>query len=125
MKYLVFVALGGASGSVSRYLLANWVHGLWEGKLPMGTLLVNVLGSFAIGVLYVLVVERQFIHADWRAVLMVGFLGAFTTFSTFSLETINLFEAGHFLHALAYMLGSAVICVVCAGIAMQLTRAMI
>jgi fluoride exporter len=125
MKYLVFVALGGASGSVSRYLLANWVHGLWEGKLPMGTLLVNVLGSFAIGVVYVLVVERQFIHADWRAVLMVGFLGAFTTFSTFSLETINLFEAGHFLHALAYMLGSAVICVVCAGIAMQLTRAMI
>jgi fluoride exporter len=125
MKYLVFVALGGASGSVSRYLLANWVHGLWEGKLPMGTLLVNVLGSFAIGVVYVLVVERQFIHADWRAVLMVGFLGAFTTFSTFSLETINLFEAGHLLHALAYMLGSAVICVVCAGIAMQLTRAMI
>lgn len=125
MKYLVFVALGGASGSVSRYLLANWVHGLWEGKLPMGTLLVNVLGSFAIGVLYVLVVERQFIHTDWSAVLMVGFLGAFTTFSTFSLETINLFEAGHSLHALAYMLGSAVICVVCAGIAMQLTRAMI
>lgn len=125
MKYLVFVALGGASGSVSRYLLANWVHGLWEGKLPMGTLLVNVLGSFAIGVLYVLVVERQFIHADWSAVLMVGFLGAFTTFSTFSLETINLFETGHSLHALAYMLGSAVICVVCAGIAMQLTRAMI
>jgi len=125
MKYLFFIALGGASGSVSRYLLANWVHGLWEGKLPMGTLLVNVLGSFVIGIVYVMVVERQFIHADWRGVLMVGFLGAFTTFSTFSLETINLFEAGHAIYALAYMFGSAIICVVVAGVAMHLTRALI
>jgi len=122
MKYLIFIALGGASGAVSRYLLANWVHGLWEGKLPMGTLLVNMLGSFAIGVVYVLLVERQLIHADWRGVLMVGFLGAFTTFSTFSLETITLLEAGHILHALGYMLGSAVLCVVTAGLAIQITR---
>jgi CrcB protein len=125
MKYLLFIALGGASGAVSRYLLANWVHGLWEGKLPLGTLLVNVLGSFAIGVVYVLVVERQSIHADWRGVLMVGFLGAFTTFSTFSLETIGLMEAGHTLHALAYMLGSAILCVLMAGLAMQVTRVLV
>jgi CrcB protein len=122
MKYLLFIALGGASGAVSRYLLANWVHSLWEGKLPMGTLLVNMVGSFAIGIVYVLLVERQLIHADWRGVLMVGFLGAFTTFSTFSLETISLLEAGHIVHALAYMLGSAVLCVVMAGLAIQLTR---
>lgn len=122
MKYLLFIALGGASGAVSRYLLANWVHSLWEGKLPMGTLLVNMVGSFAIGIVYVLLVERQLIHADWRGVLMVGFLGAFTTFSTFSLETISLLEAGHIAHALAYMLGSAVLCVVMAGLAIQLTR---
>jgi len=122
MKYLIFIALGGASGAVSRHLLANWVHGLWEGKLPMGTLLVNALGSFAIGAVYVVLVERQFLHPDWRSVLMVGFLGAFTTFSTFSLETISLLEAGHTTHAMAYMLGSAVLCVVMAGAAMQLTR---
>jgi CrcB protein len=122
MRYLIFIALGGASGAVARYLLANWVHGLWEGKLPLGTLLVNVVGSFAIGIVYVLVVERQLVHADWRGVLMVGFLGAFTTFSTFSLETISLLEAGHSLHAFAYMLGSALLCVVAAGMAIQLTR---
>ena len=122
MRYLIFIALGGASGAVARYVLANWVHTLWEGKLPLGTLLVNMIGSFAIGIIYVLVVERQLIHPDWRGVLMVGFLGAFTTFSTFSLETISLIEAGHLLHAAAYMLGSALLCVLMAGIAIQLTR---
>ena len=122
MKYLIFIALGGATGAVSRYLLATWAHGLWEGKMPVGTLMVNMLGSFGIGIVYVLLVERQFIHADWRGVLMVGFLGAFTTFSTFSLETITLMEAGHIAHALVYMLGSAILCVVVAGAAIALTR---
>ena len=121
MKYLLLVALGGAGGAVSRYLLSTWVHGLWEGRLPAGTLLVNAAGSFAIGVVYVLI-ERQVIHPDWRGVLMVGFLGAFTTFSTFSLEAISLFEAGHVAHALGYMVASAVLCVAMAGAAIQLTR---
>ena len=122
MKYLIFIALGGASGAVSRYLLANWVHSMCEGKLPLGTLFVNMFCSFAIGIVFVLVVERQLIHPDWRGVLMVGFLGAFTTFSTFSLETISLLEAGHLMHALGYMLASTVLCVVMAGLAIQLTR---
>ncbi len=125
MKYLLYIALGGASGSVARYLLANWAHRLWEGPLPFGTLLVNVLGSFSIGILYVLLVERQLIHQDWRAVLIVGFLGAFTTFSTFSLETITLLEAGHTGYALVYMLGSALLCVALAGAAIALTRALV
>ena len=125
MKYLLFIALGGASGAVARYLLANWAHGLWEGKLPIGTLLVNMLGSFAIGVVYVLVVEKELIHSDWRGVLMVGFLGAFTTFSTFSLETISLFEAGHLLHGAVYMLGSAILCVIMAGAAISMTRVLV
>jgi CrcB protein len=125
MKYLLFIALGGAGGAVSRHLLANWVHSLWEGKLPVGTLLVNALGSFAIGIVYVLIIERQFVQPDWRGVLMVGFLGAFTTFSTFSLETIALIEAGHLAHAMTYMLGSAVLCVVVAGLAIQITRVLV
>ena len=122
MNYLVFIALGGASGAVARYLLAGWVHQLWEGKLPLGTLLVNVVGSAAIGVVFVLVVEKQMLHPDWRGVLMVGFLGAFTTFSTFSLETINMMEAGHWVHAIGYMLGSAILCVLSAGAAIALAR---
>lgn len=124
MKYLLFIAIGGASGAVARYLLAEWAHNLWEGHIPVGTLLVNVLGSFTIGVIYVLLVEKQLIHQDWRGVLMVGFLGAFTTFSTFSLETISLMEAGHLGHALGYMLASTVLCVTMAGAAIHLTRAL-
>ena len=119
MKYLLFVAIGGASGAVSRHLLASWLHGVWEGKAPVGTLLVNVVGSFAIGVAYVILVERQLIHSDWRGLSMVGFLGAFTTFSTFS------FEAGDSIQALAYMFGSTIVCVIMAALAMQLTRALL
>ena len=122
MKYLLFIAVGGAGGAVGRYLLARWAHSLWEGSLPVGTLLVNVLGSFAIGIVYVLLVEKAMLHPDWRGVLMVGFLGAFTTFSTFSLETIALIESGQLLLAAGYVLGSALICVLAAGIAIQLTR---
>jgi CrcB protein len=122
MKYLIFIALGGASGAVARYLIATWIHELWEGHVPVGTLLVNFVGSFAMGVVFVLVIEKQMIHQDWRGVLMVGFLGAFTTFSTFSLETVALMEAGHLTQAVGYMLMSVVLCVLAAGSAIYLTR---
>jgi len=121
MKYLLFVAIGGSAGAVCRYLTSQWVHSLWEGRFPLGTLLVNLLGSALIGVAYV-AIERQIMHPDWRGVLMVGFLGAFTTFSTFSLESIALFEEGHSTLALAYMMGSAFLCVAAAGAAIYLTR---
>lgn len=121
MKFVVFVALGGAAGAVARYLLSTWVHGLWEGRWPVGTLLVNVLGSAAIGVVFVLI-EKQQIHPDWRGVLMVGFLGAFTTFSTFSLEAVSLLETGEPWHALGYLLASVTCCVLAAGGAIHLTR---
>jgi CrcB protein len=121
MKYLLFIALGGASGAVARYLLSNWVHGLWEGHWPVGTLLVNVAGSFGMGVIFVLI-ERLAIHPDWRWVLMVGFLGAFTTFSTFSLEAVSMMEAGYVAHAMGYIIASAFCCVAAAAAAIQLTR---
>ena len=94
MQYLLFIALGGATG------------------------------SFSIGVIFVLL-ERQILHPDWRGVLMVGFLGAFTTFSTFSLEAITLWESGHAGQALGYMLASVVLCVAGAGAAITLTRALL
>ncbi len=124
MKYILLVALGGAGGAVSRYLLATWIHDLWAGKWPLATLLVNMIGSFAIGVIFVLI-ERQIVHPDWRSIVMVGFLGAFTTFSTFSLEVIALLEQGFVATALGYMAASALFCVLMAGLSIYLTRALI
>jgi len=121
MKYLLFIALGGAAGAVSRYLASTWVHQVWQGAFPLGTLLVNLLGSGLIGIAYVMI-ERQLLHPDWRAVLMVGFLGAFTTFSTFSLESITLIENGRPMLALTYMAGSAGLCVLAAGATIYLAR---
>ncbi len=122
MNYLVCIALGGAGGAVARHVLANWIFRSWGGVFPFGTLLVNLLGSLAIGILYVILVERQMFAPPWRGILIVGFLGAFTTFSTFSIETITLLEAGRLGLAAAYMIGSAVLCVALAGLAVHLTR---
>ena len=121
MKYLVFVALGGAAGSVSRYLLSQWTQAQWQGGFPLGTLLVNLLGSCAIGVVFALL-ERQVLHPDWRGLLMVGFLGAFTTFSTFSLETLNLIEGGEWFKAFVNVVSSVVLCLVAAWFGMVLGR---
>ncbi len=91
---LALVALGGALGAVLRFLLSSGVAALFGRGFPYGTLLVNVIGSGAIGMLYVLLIERLLAAPGWRAFLVVGLLGALTTFSTFSLETLQLLEAG-------------------------------
>ncbi|HKK22843.1 MAG TPA: fluoride efflux transporter CrcB [Pseudohaliea sp.] len=123
MKHLLFVALGGAGGAVTRYLLGSWLHALWAGAWPVGTFLVNVTGSAAIGAVFVLL-ERGSLHPDWRSVLMVGFLGAFTTFSTFSLETVELWQGGEGGLALGYVLASVVGCVLAAAGTMYLLRSL-
>ena len=122
MNYLVCIALGGACGAVTRFLMTNWISRSWAGHLPLGTLLVNILGCAIAGVTYVIIVERHLVHPNWQAVVMIGFLGAFTTFSAFSLETITLFEAGHVIQALFYAAASTVSCVLVAGLAVQATR---
>ncbi|PLW82831.1 fluoride efflux transporter CrcB [Kineobactrum sediminis] len=121
MKYLLFIALGGAAGSVARYSLSLWTQSVWHSVFPVATLLINITGSFAIGVVFVLL-ERHLLHPDWRSILAVGFLGAFTTFSTFSLEVVTLWESGQATQALIYMAASMGLCVLGAGAGIALTR---
>lgn len=124
MVYSLAVAAGGALGAVSRYWLMLWVTALGATRFPWGTLLVNVLGSCAIGVLYVLISERVVLTEQWRALLVVGYLGAFTTFSTFSLDALLLLQEGRLVPALAYVASSVLLCVAGAWLGMLLMRAL-
>ncbi len=86
------IAGGGAVGALMRYGMANMAYQLFGRSFPLGTLSVNVIGSLLIGLLYVLLVDRWALSAEWRLGLLVGVLGSFTTFSSFSLETLQLME---------------------------------
>ena len=121
MTYLA-IALGGAIGALSRFGLMNLFASLLGNRLPWGTLLVNISGSLLIGILFVLVSEKMLLSADARALLIVGFLGAFTTFSTFSLDTILLIQQGWLAQAMAYRLASVMICVPATWLGMALAR---
>ncbi|SMB90655.1 CrcB protein [Desulfonispora thiosulfatigenes DSM 11270] len=94
----LYVAIGGSLGAVSRYLLSNWVNNKAQSIFPFGTFSVNMIGSFIIGVFYIVSMERL-VSPELKLIISVGFLGAFTTFSTFSLETLNLMRENHILTA--------------------------
>ena len=94
MIKILAIAIGGSIGAVLRFSIANATHLVFGRAFPYGTLMVNIIGCLGMGVLYVLFLERLTLGPEWRAALQVGLLGALTTFSTFSLETLMLVENG-------------------------------
>jgi CrcB protein len=100
------VAIAGAFGALVRYLLGGWISNRFSGSFPVETLVINVSGSLVLGFVFVLMTERFLPHPALRTALTVGFLGAYTTFSTFSLETLRLIEDGAVGLATANVLAS-------------------
>ena len=105
MSYVLILA-GGGAGSLVRYLVGSAVMTRFVTRFPLGTLVVNVTGSFLIGLLMTLLTERFQPHPNWRLVLVVGFLGGYTTFSSFEWETYAAVREGGFWIGLANVVGS-------------------
>jgi len=105
-----------------RFGVSNGVHALVGKDFPYGTLTVNVLGSLLIGFFYITLIERFNLGPEWRAFIIIGVLGAFTTFSTFSLETFNLIENGEMVKAALNVVLSVTVCLFAAWIGIFIAR---
>jgi len=114
------VALGGALGAMGRYAVSVALTSQHI-RFPVATLTVNVLGSFMMGMFYIIIVEKAMLSQEWRHTIMIGFLGAFTTFSTFSIETLHLFQAGHWQTAIIYLGVSLLLCVLAVYVGITIT----
>src|SRR5919199_4329587 len=119
----LWVALGGGLGAGTRYLLGGWVVGRLGSAFPFHTLLINVSGSLAIGLLLVLLTERLVVDPAWRLLLVVGFLGGYTTFSSYTFEALSLLEEGDWLAAVGYVLASNGLGLLAAYLGMVVARA--
>lgn len=122
LPILLAVAVGGSVGAVGRYLVGVWVIQRFVVYFPLATLLVNALGALLIGVLFVFISERALLSESLRPLLVVGLLGSLTTFSTFSLEIVNMLQQGAMFTAMAYIIGSVILCVSLTWVGMALAR---
>jgi CrcB protein len=119
---LVYIAGFGALGCLSRFFVSGWVYALVGRGLPYGTLAVNVVGSLLLGLVMEGSLRSALLPPDLRMGITTGFMGGFTTFSTFSYETMRLLEEGSFVAAGANILLNVLVCVVFAGLGIFLAR---
>lgn len=106
MGSLLLIGLGGFAGAIARYLLDGRISAATGGGFPWGTLAINLSGSLAVGLAFALITERAALPAEWRAPLMIGFLGSYTTFSTLALESWRMIEDGAWLAGGGNLMGS-------------------
>ncbi|MDA8442104.1 MAG: fluoride efflux transporter CrcB [Peptococcaceae bacterium] len=121
MTYL-FIAVGGMLGALARFGLGTWIGQRWNNAYPLGTFLINITGAFVLGFINVYFLERTVVSPALRLGIGVGFLGAYTTFSTFTYEAMRLIEDGSYMLALGYVSASAVIGLIAVYLGMTLGR---
>jgi fluoride exporter len=109
MNKWIYLVIGGASGTVARFLVSGMMHKLLGHHFPHGTLAVNLIGCFVVGLLYVLSEKGAMLTPDASILLVVGFCGAFTTFSAWMLDTAKLVDAGHHIRAFVNIFGSVLL----------------
>ncbi|OGU05613.1 MAG: camphor resistance protein CrcB [Geobacteraceae bacterium GWC2_58_44] len=124
MEQLVYIALFGAAGCLSRYFISGWVYQLCGRGFPYGTLAVNVFGSFLIGLAMEFSIRSALVPPALRVAFTIGFLGGLTTFSTFSFETFRLLEEGAFAIAFFNVMVSVVVCLACTWLGIVVARAL-
>jgi CrcB protein len=108
MAYLL-IGLGGFFGANARYLVAGWITERFGSSFPYGTLVINVTGSFILGFFVIFIAERLVVHPNWRLFFVIGFLGAYTTFSTFSFENFALIQERSYVSAVVNILSSVLL----------------
>lgn len=119
---LFFIGIGGFAGAIARYTLSGGINLIFVGRFPYGTLVVNVLGSFLLGLVYILAVEKNIIPPGLKVPVSVGFIGALTTFSTFSLETVHLVNGGNYLYSILNISLNIVLSIVAVVIGISLAK---
>jgi len=121
-KELLAIGLGGAAGAMCRWSMVVWVQRLLGPGYPWATLVVNAVGSFVLGFLVIWFLDRTHLSDLLRLLITVGFLGSFTTFSTFAVETVRLIELGSITSSLIHTIGSVALCIAMAWLGMLLAK---
>ncbi|MGD8177340.1 fluoride efflux transporter CrcB [Marinimicrobium sp. ARAG 43.8] len=124
MQWLA-VAIGGALGAMGRLGLTEWLFPVFGARFPLGTLMANWLGCFLAGIVFVLIVDKGVLPPEYRPFLITGFMGALTTFSTFSLDALLLWQNGSPVTAVAYSLLTLAGCLIAVSTSVFLTRLML
>lgn len=122
MSTLLVIGCGGFLGAISRYMVSGWAYTIFGTGMPYGTLIVNIVGSFLLGIVAQLILAGNLLTATASSFLGIGFLGAFTTFSTFSVQTLELLESGSPLKALLNILLNLLLCLIGAWSGLSIGR---
>jgi len=123
MEKFLLISAGAILGANSRYWISDWAAKKFGADFPFGTFIINISGSILLGIFLTLATERFLIDSRWRLLIAVGFLGAYTTFSTYTYESISLLSRGQWLPGLLNLLGSSVLGIIGVGFGIYIARA--